>query len=124
MRVAMIGSGYMGLVSRACLADFGHQVTCVDKDESKIDALDDGQVPIYGPGLTELVGNKVEGRTAADMAATVKQAEAVFIVVCPTSARGVDAAVQKISCNARGRVGSWRGGSIGVVESIFGTYAE
>ena len=52
MRVAMIGSGYVGLVSGACFADFGHEVTCVDKDKSKIDALNGGQVPIYEPGLT------------------------------------------------------------------------
>ncbi len=63
MRVAMIGSGYVGLVSGACFADFGHVVTCVDKDKGKIDALNRGTVPIYEPGLAELVAaNAKAGR--------------------------------------------------------------
>jgi UDPglucose 6-dehydrogenase len=55
MRIAMIGAGYVGLVSGACLADFGHQVVCVDKDANKIAALKRGEIPIYEPGLNELV---------------------------------------------------------------------
>ena len=55
MRVAMIGTGYVGLVSGACFADFGHEVTCVDKDTGKIAALERGEVPIYEPGLNDLV---------------------------------------------------------------------
>ena len=55
MRVAMIGTGYVGLVSGACFADFGHEVTCVDKDTAKIAALGRGEVPIYEPGLNDLV---------------------------------------------------------------------
>ncbi|MFY9971985.1 MAG: 2-dehydropantoate 2-reductase N-terminal domain-containing protein, partial [Roseiarcus sp.] len=55
MRIAMIGAGYVGLVSGACLADFGHEVVCVDTDERKIEALRAGRVPIYEPGLSELV---------------------------------------------------------------------
>ncbi|MDU6376936.1 MAG: UDP-glucose 6-dehydrogenase, partial [Bradyrhizobium sp.] len=55
MRIAMIGTGYVGLVSGACFADFGHQVTCVDKDESKIAALHRGEIPIFEPGLDALV---------------------------------------------------------------------
>ena len=63
MHVAMIGSGYVGLVSGACFADFGHQVICVDKDKAKIDALNAGEVPIYEPGLTDLVAaNAKAGR--------------------------------------------------------------
>ena len=55
MRIAMIGTGYVGLVSGACFADFGHQVTCVDKDASKIAALRRGEIPIFEPGLDALV---------------------------------------------------------------------
>ena len=55
MRIAMIGTGYVGLVSGACFADFGHEVVCVDKDASKIAALRTGQMPIFEPGLDEMV---------------------------------------------------------------------
>jgi UDPglucose 6-dehydrogenase len=60
MRIAMIGTGYVGLVSGVCLADFGHQVTCVDKDGDKIAALRRGEVPIFEPGLDELVTSNVK----------------------------------------------------------------
>ncbi len=63
MQIAMIGSGYVGLVSGACFADFGHQVICVDKDARKIDALRQGEMPIYEPGLSDLVASNVrQGR--------------------------------------------------------------
>lgn len=91
MRVAMIGSGYVGLVSGACFADFGHEVTCVDMDKTKIDALSSGKVPIYEPGLTELVNaNAKAGRLkfTMDLADAVKQADAVFIAVGTPSRRG------------------------------------
>ncbi len=91
MRVAMIGSGYVGLVSGACFADFGHHVTCVDKDESKIAALKRGETPIYEPGLTELIASNVEqGRLsfATDLKAAVSNAQAVFISVGTPSRRG------------------------------------
>ena len=91
MRVAMIGSGYVGLVSGACFADFGHEVTCVDKDKGKIDALNGGAVPIYEPGLTELVAaNAKAGRLkfTTDLKAAVKDADAVFIAVGTPSRRG------------------------------------
>jgi UDPglucose 6-dehydrogenase len=91
MRVAMIGSGYVGLVSGACFADFGHDVVCVDKDKAKIDALKGGEVPIYEPGLTELVAaNARAGRLTftTDLGAAVKNADAVFIAVGTPSRRG------------------------------------
>ena len=63
MRIAMIGTGYVGLVSGACFADFGHEVTCVDKDRAKIEALERGEMPIYEPGLDRLVAaNTQAGR--------------------------------------------------------------
>jgi UDPglucose 6-dehydrogenase len=91
MRVAMIGSGYVGLVSGACFADFGHEVTCVDKDQAKIAALNGGEVPIYEPGLTELVAaNAKAGRLkfATDLKAAVRDADAVFNAVGTPSRRG------------------------------------
>ena len=60
MRVAMIGTGYVGLVSGACFADFGHVVTCIDKDPSKIERLERGEIPIFEPGLDDLVAANVE----------------------------------------------------------------
>jgi UDPglucose 6-dehydrogenase len=91
MRVAMIGTGYVGLVSGACFADFGHDVTCVDKDTGKIAALTRGEVPIYEPGLTELVAaNARAGRLkfTNDLPGAVKGADAVFIAVGTPSRRG------------------------------------
>jgi UDPglucose 6-dehydrogenase len=91
MRVTMIGTGYVGLVSGACFADFGHIVTCIDKDAAKIDALRRGVMPIYEPGLDVLVGNNVrEGRLFFDTRAdeAVKSADAVFIAVGTPSRRG------------------------------------
>jgi UDPglucose 6-dehydrogenase len=91
MRVAMIGTGYVGLVSGACLADFGHHVTCVDKDADKIAALSRGDLPIYEPGLQPLVQSNVhEGRLkfATDLAGPVSEADAVFIAVGTPSRRG------------------------------------
>ena len=91
MRVAMVGTGYVGLVSGACIADFGHQVICIDKDGTKISALNAGEIPIYEPGLGELVRTNVEQgrlsfRTALDEA--VAEADAVFIAVGTPSRRG------------------------------------
>src|SRR6187397_1519485 len=91
MHVAMIGSGYVGLVSGACFADFGHHVTCVDKDESKIAALKRGETPIYEPGLSDLIGiNAKQGRLSftTDLKAAVANADAVFISVGTPSRRG------------------------------------
>ena len=91
MRVAMIGTGYVGLVSGACFADFGHEVTCVDKDAGKIATLMQGEVPIYEPGLPDLVAaNTRAGRLtfSSDLPAAVTDADAVFIAVGTPSRRG------------------------------------
>jgi UDPglucose 6-dehydrogenase len=91
MQIAMVGSGYVGLVSGACLADFGHTVVCVDRDAEKIAALKSGQCPIFEPGLDILIArNMHEGRLAftTDLGACVPQAEAVFISVVTPSRRG------------------------------------
>ena len=91
MRIAMIGTGYVGLVSGACFSDFGHDVICVDKDAAKIAALHAGVMPIYEPGLDKLVERNVrEGRLSftTDVAAGVADADAVFIAVGTPSRRG------------------------------------
>ncbi len=91
MRIAMIGTGYVGLVSGACLADFGHQVTCVDTDAGKIAALQGGAIPIFEPGLDALVASNAKaGRLTftTEIAAAVSQADAVFIAVGTPSRRG------------------------------------
>ena len=91
MRIAMIGTGYVGLVSGACLADFGHHVMCVDQDPAKIKALEDGIMPIWEPGLEALVkANVANGRLdfTTDLATGIAGAEAVFIAVGTPSRRG------------------------------------
>ena len=91
MRIAMIGTGYVGLVSGACLADFGHHVMCVDQDPAKITALEDGIMPIWEPGLEALVkANVANGRLdfTTDLATGIAGAEAVFIAVGTPSRRG------------------------------------
>jgi len=91
MRIAMIGTGYVGLVSGACFADFGHQVCCVDKDSSKIEGLNEGRMPIWEPGLEALVkANKEHGRLAftTDLPSGVQNAQAVFIAVGTPARRG------------------------------------
>ena len=91
MRLAVIGCGYVGLVSGACFADFGHDVVCVDKDAGRIAALDRGETPIFEPGLDDLVAVNVrQGRLSFSMeiAPAVRDAEAVFIAVGTPSRRG------------------------------------
>ncbi len=91
MRIAMIGTGYVGLVSGACLADFGHHVACVDKDDSKIQTLRRGEIPIHEPGLHDVVRRNIEEARltfTADLRDTVAGAEAVFIAVGTPSRRG------------------------------------
>ncbi|MBB5517859.1 UDP-glucose dehydrogenase family protein [Amphiplicatus metriothermophilus] len=91
MRVAMIGTGYVGLVSGACFADFGHDVACIDKDAGKIERLQRGEIPIFEPGLDALVAENVEaGRLSfsTDLSSAVPEADAVFIAVGTPSRRG------------------------------------
>src|SRR5690348_16878042 len=91
MRIAMIGTGYVGLVSGACFADFGHHVTCVDKDAGKIAALLRGEIPIFEPGLDALVASNAKARRldfTTDLTGPVAEADAVFIAVGTPSRRG------------------------------------
>ncbi len=91
MKIAMVGSGYVGLVSGACFADFGHDVVCIDKDAGKIARLDAGVMPIYEPGLAELVGTNVQaGRLSfsTDLPSSIAGAQAIFIAVGTPSRRG------------------------------------
>jgi UDPglucose 6-dehydrogenase len=91
MRIAMIGTGYVGLVSGACLADFGHQVTCVDKDADKITSLRRGEMPIFEPGLSALVSTNIKARRldfSTELSTPVAMADAVFIAVGTPSRRG------------------------------------
>ncbi len=91
MRIAVIGTGYVGLVSGVCFSDFGHDVICVDKDPHKIERLEKGEVPIYEPGLDELMAKNVEAgrlRFTLDLATAIEGAEAVFIAVGTPTRRG------------------------------------
>lgn len=91
MQITVVGSGYVGLVSGACFADFGHVVTCVDKDQAKIAALRRGEIPIFEPGLDELVSRNVEAARltfTTELSDAVRQSEAVFIAVGTPARRG------------------------------------
>ncbi|HEX6792015.1 MAG TPA: UDP-glucose/GDP-mannose dehydrogenase family protein [Candidatus Krumholzibacteria bacterium] len=92
IKICMIGTGYVGLVSGACLADFGHHVTCVDIDGERIDRLEQGEIPIYEPGLKDVVQRNVEAERlyfTKNLAAAVKDADVVFIAVgTPSAADG------------------------------------
>jgi len=91
MRIAVIGTGYVGLVSGACFSEFGIEVTCVDKDASKIERLNRGEIPIYEPGLEDLVKNNAEAgrlKFTTELKSAVAGADAVFIAVGTPSRRG------------------------------------
>jgi UDPglucose 6-dehydrogenase len=95
MRIAMVGTGYVGLVSGACLSDFGHEVVCIDNDQTKIDALRRADIPIFEPGLGEIVANNLSaGRLSftADLAAGLRGAQAIFIAVGTPTALGEERA--------------------------------
>ena len=84
MKIAVVGTGYVGLVTGTCLAETGNDVTCVDCDRKKIDVLNRGHIPIYEPGLAELVARNVAGgrlRFTTDLAAAAKKARLVFLAV-------------------------------------------
>jgi UDPglucose 6-dehydrogenase len=121
MHIAMIGTGYVGLVSGACFADFGHQVTCVDKDESKIAALHRGEIPIFEPGLDELVASNVKaGRLnfTTELATPVAEADAVFIAVGTPSRRGDGHAdLSYVHAAAREIAGALKGFTVVVTKS-------
>jgi UDPglucose 6-dehydrogenase len=113
MRIAMIGTGYVGLVSGACFADFGHDVICVDKEAGKIARIQNGDMPIYEPGLAELVESNIRRKRldfTTDLAKGVAGADAVFIAVGTPSRRGdgyadlsfVYAAVREIAAAVTG----------------------
>jgi UDPglucose 6-dehydrogenase len=115
MKIAMIGTGYVGLVSGVCFSDFGHDVVCVDKDPRKIEMLERGEVPIFEPGLDALLEKNVEaGRLSftGDLAQAIDGAEAVFIAVGTPTRRGdghadlsyVMAAAEEIARAATGYV--------------------
>ena len=105
MRLVIIGSGYVGLVSGACLADFGHNVVCVDKDLEKIAALRKGQTPIFEPGLSEVVSNNLaQGRLSFtnDLGEALRGAQVVFIAVgTPPVAGGQQADISSVLAVAR-----------------------
>jgi UDPglucose 6-dehydrogenase len=121
MNITMIGSSYVGLVSGACLADFGHRVTCVDKDETKIAALRDGEIPIFEPGLDQIVADNVRaGRLSftTDLAQGVAAAEAVFLAVGTPSRRGDGHAdLSFVEAAARELARAVRAGTVIVVKS-------
>ncbi|TCN30855.1 UDP-glucose 6-dehydrogenase [Sinorhizobium americanum] len=113
MKITMIGAGYVGLVSGVCFADFGHDVVCLDKDESKIAALKKGEIPIFEPGLEHLVASNVAaGRLhfTTDLAPAVSGSDVIFIAVGTPSRRGdghadlsyVHAAAREIAANLNG----------------------
>jgi len=115
MRVAMIGTGYVGLVSGVCFSDFGHEVVCVDKDAKKIERLKAGEVPIFEPGLEDLLAkNTASGRLSftTDLDEAMEGAEAVFIAVGTPTRRSdghadltyVMAAAEEIAQTAKGYV--------------------
>jgi UDPglucose 6-dehydrogenase len=113
MRITMIGSGYVGLVSGVCFADFGHDIVCVDKDAAKIEALKAGRIPIFEPGLEQLVADNVKaGRLSfsTDVQESVATSDVVFIAVGTPSRRGdghadlsyVYAAAREIATHVKG----------------------
>ncbi|MBX3493423.1 MAG: UDP-glucose/GDP-mannose dehydrogenase family protein [Parvibaculum sp.] len=120
MKVAMIGTGYVGLVSGACFADLGHKVVCVEIDETKIARLRRGEIPIYEPGLEDIVARNVEaGRLSftADAAGAVPECDAVFICVGTPPREDGDADLSWVYAAARGIAGHLSGYTVVVDKS-------
>ncbi len=121
MNITMIGSSYVGLVSGACLADFGHKVTCVDMDHAKIDALRHGRIPIFEPGLDQVVADNVKsGRLffTTDLKQGVAAADVVFLAVGTPSRRGDGYAdLSFVEAAARELAGAVRPGTVIVIKS-------
>ena len=92
MKIAIIGTGYVGIVSGTCFSEFGHEVVCIDKDATKVAALCQGQIPIYEPGLADMVAKNMAGgrlHFTTELSEAVPEADAVFIAVgTPSSRRG------------------------------------
>ncbi len=121
MRIAMIGTGYVGLVSGTCFSEFGHDVACVDQDEAKIKTLNTGKMPIFEPGLEELVSGYVkDGRLSftTDLESAVKVADAVFIAVgTPSNEGNGDADLKHVHAAARQIAQSLDGYTVVVTKS-------
>jgi UDPglucose 6-dehydrogenase len=121
MNIAMIGSSYVGLVSGACLADFGHKVTCVDRDKAKIDALRQGEIPIFEPGLDQIVADNVKaGRLSftTDLGQGVANADVVVLAVGTPSRRGDGHAdLSFVEAAARELAAAVRPGTVIVIKS-------
>ena len=121
MRIVVVGTGYVGLISGACLADFGHHVICVDRDEAKISSLTRGEVPIFEPDLERLVqSNARAGRLTftTELAGPVSTAEAIFIAVGIPSRRGDGHAdLSHVYAASREIAGAIRGFAIVVTKS-------
>ena len=99
MRIAVVGTGYVGLVAGTCFAETGHSVTCVDVDEAKVQTLRRGETPIYEPGLEELLGRNIAAERisfTADLPGAVRGAEVVFIAVGTPSAHDGSADVTQV----------------------------
>ena len=95
MKIAIVGAGYVGLVTGACFSEFGFDVTCIDKEPAKIARLNNNDMPIYEPGLDDLVAKNVAGQRlhfTTDLETSVANADIVFIAVGTPSRRGEDAA--------------------------------
>ena len=116
MKIAVIGSGYVGLVAGACLAENGNDVTCVDKDSAKVRALQRGRIPIYEPGLEELVRrNRSEKRLTftTDLSKGVRAAQIVFIAVGTPRRRSTSPAVNADTATTASARRAWAAASAG-----------